>query len=101
MNVSQIPTTFNSYSVTTATPVYVDVHGSAFPMTVTAIPGASGSLSVFYSTTNGAAQNPGSANWLAWTAGTVSANTTDGLLAPVCALKFTAATSTGTVEVVS
>lgn len=101
MNVNQIPLTFSSYSVTTATPVYVDLHGSPFPMTITAIPGASGTLSVFYSTSPTAISSPGSANWIAWTAGTVSVPTSDGLLSPVFALKVTAATSTGTVEVVS
>lgn len=96
--VQQVPVKFKSYTVTTAAPVYEDVQGFPFPLTITAVPGA-GSLSVAYSTTPNAASNPGAATWINWPAGTVTAATSDALVAPVAALRFTAATAVGVVEV--
>lgn len=97
--VQQVPVKFKSYTVTTATPVYEDVQGFPFPLTITAVPQGGGSISVFYSTTPSAAGTPGTATWIAWPSGTVTATTSDALLSPVAGLKFVAATATGTVEV--
>lgn len=97
--VQQVPVKFKSYTVTTATPVYEDTQGFPFPLTVTAIPGGGGTMAVAYSTTPNAAGNPGSATWIDWPSGAVAANTSDSLLSPVAALRFTAATASGTVEV--
>lgn len=96
--VQVVPVKFKSYTVTTATPVYEDVQGFPFPLTVTAIPQGGGSITVSYSTTPNAAGNPGSATWIAWPGGTVTSTTSDALLSPVSALKFVAATAAGTVE---
>lgn len=97
--VQQVPVRFKSYSVTTATPVYEDVQGFPFPLTITAIPAGGGTISVYYSTTPNAAGQPGSATWIAWPGGTVSTTTSDALMSPVAGLKFVAATANGTVEV--
>lgn len=97
--VQQVPVKFKSFSVLTFAASVEDTQSYPFPMTVTAIPGASGTILVEYSTTPNAAGNAGAANWTAWPSGTVSAKTVDTLIAPVAALRFTATTATATVEV--
>ena len=89
-----------SYPVTTASPTYIDMLPFGIPSTVTAVPGASGSLAIATSTTPGAAGNPGAATWVNWTPGTVSAATTQTLTSPVTALRATATTAAGAVEIV-
>ena len=59
--------------------------------TVAAIPGATGTLLVEY-------QVAPDGTWFAWPAGTVSTNTVYLLTGPVYALKFTATTDDGVVE---
>ena len=94
--VSVVPTKNRSTTVTVAaSPVYIEMLSMPFPCTVTAVPGASGTLAVSYSTT------PGGATWVAWTSGTVSATTSNTLISPIVALRVTAATSTGTLEISS
>lgn len=84
-------------TVTTATPVVLTSSGSnsgAFdiPCTVAAIPGGGGSLLVEY-------QVVPSGSWTAWPASTVTTKTTYVLNGPIYALRFTATTATGTVEI--
>lgn len=89
-----------SYVVATAAPVYIDLGGFGTPTTVTAIPGAGGSLAIAYSTTPGAASLGAAAIWQNWPAGSVAAAASDSLVSPVTALRATAGTAAGTVEVV-
>ncbi len=63
-----------------------------YPLTVTAVPGAGGTLLVEY-------QIAADGVWQAWPGGTVSTTTTYLLTGPVRALKFTATTQAGVVEV--
>lgn len=62
------------------------------PLTVAAIPGALGTLLVEY-------QIAESGTWLEWPAGDVATATIYVLTAPVHALRFTATTDDGTVEI--
>lgn len=94
MYVQNVPVKFQSGTVTVGTPVVLDVKGFPFPLTVTVIP--TGSVLVEYSTTPTA---PTTAVWQAWPAGTVSATTSDALISPVAALRFTATTASATYEV--
>ena len=68
--------------------------------TISAIPGAGGTLSLQYSTTPTAMSSPGTANWFPWPAGMVNSNTMDSLLSPVVAIQATAGVAAGVVEVV-
>lgn len=89
-----------SYAVATAAPTYIDMLPFGIPSTVTAIPGASGSIAIAASTTPGAAGNPGAATWINWTPGTVTAATSQTLVSPVTAIRATATTAAGSVEIV-
>lgn len=89
-----------SYAVTTAAPKYIDMLPFGIPSTVTAVPGATGSLAIATSTTPRAAGDPGAATWVNWTAGTVTAATSQTLNSPVTAIRVTATTADGVVEVV-
>ena len=62
------------------------------PITVSAIPGAGGTLLVEY-------QLVESGSWTDWPGGTVAVKTVYILTGPVYALRFTAATQDGTVEI--
>jgi hypothetical protein len=84
-----------SLTVTTATPIIESSGGEwmmNIPMTVAAVPGAGGTLAVEY-------QIVADGSWTAWPDGTVSAKTISVLNGPVYALRFTAATANGTVEI--
>jgi hypothetical protein len=96
--VQQVPVKFKSNTVVVGTPVYVDVQSYPFPLTVTAIPGGGGTLAVAYSTTPNAAGTTGTATWIDWPSGAVAATTSDSLLSPVSALRFTATTADGVAE---
>lgn len=93
-----VPVKFKTYSVTTATSVKEDTQSFPYPLTLTAIPGASGTILVEYSTTpySAAATSP---TWIAWPSGAVSVTTSDTLMSPVSGLRFTATTATATVEI--
>lgn len=81
-------------TVTAATPVVRSSGGDWMmnvPMTVAAIPGEGGTLKVDY-------QVVVDGVWTTWPSGTVSEKTISVLNGPVYALRFTAAVSTGTVE---
>lgn len=82
-------------SVTTAAPVVVTDAGTGYrfvvPLTVAAIPGGGGTLTVAYQV------SPGN-NWTDWPDGTVTEKTVSVLAGPVYALRFTATGATGVVE---
>lgn len=100
--ISAVPTKNRSTSVTVAaSPVYIEMVSMPFPCTVTAVPGASGTLAVSYSTTPTAVSASAGATWVAWTSGTVSVTTSNTLISPIVALRVVAATSTGTLELSS
>ena len=82
-----------------ASPIYVDATMLRIPATVTAIPGAGGTLVVAYSTTPTAVTTPAGATWVTWPSGTVSATTSNTLFSPIVALRVNAATSTGVLEI--
>ena len=63
-----------------------------YPLTVSAIPGAGGTLLVEYQLVQNGA-------WTDWPGGIVAAKTIYVLNGPVYALRFTAAVSTGVVEI--
>ena len=84
-----------SLTVTVGTPVIEDSGGDwamNYPMTVVAIPGSSGTLTIEY-------QIIADGSWTAWPSGTVSAKTVSILDGPVYALRFTAYHVDGTVEI--
>jgi hypothetical protein len=100
MHVTQVPARSDSWTVVVGTPKVLDPLRFGFPATITAVPGASGSLLVEYSTTPGAAGNPGAASWANWPSATVSARTSNTLTGPVTGLRATATTANGVLEVV-
>lgn len=63
-----------------------------YPLTVSAIPGAGGTLLIEYQLVSGG-------TWTEWPGGTVAVKTIYVLAGPVYALRFTAVVSTGTVEI--
>lgn len=63
-----------------------------YPLTISAIPGAGGTLLVEY-------QLVKDGSWTEWPGGTVAVKTIYLLSGPVYALRFTAAVSTGVVEI--
>ena len=84
-----------SLTVTTATPVIESSGGDwamNYPMTVIAIPGTDGTLTVEY-------QAVADGSWTAWPSGTVSVKTVSILDGPVYALRFRAYNANGTVEI--
>jgi hypothetical protein len=88
-------------AVAVGSPSVIPVLGLPLPITVHAVPGPGGTLAVEYSCTDSAVANPGAANWSAWPAGTVSASASDSIVSPVVAIRVTAATAAGSVEVVA
>lgn len=84
---TQLMTVGTAAAVTVSTETF---EGSA-PVTVAAVPGSGGTLLVEY-------QLAPNGTWHDWPAGTVSAATVYLLTGPVSALKFTAATQPGVVE---
>lgn len=95
-----MPRRSRSYTVVVGTPVVVDMLPFDFECTVTACPAATGSMLVEYSTTPRAAGNPAAANWMNWPAGSVTANTSDTVDSPITAVRATATTVNGTLEIV-
>lgn len=95
------PVRARSYTIVVGTPLIIDMMAHSFPTTVYAIPGGGGSLAVESTGTPSARSDPGSANWIAWPSGTVTAITSDTLKSPVLALRITATTANGIVEIVS
>lgn len=87
----------------TGTPVVVDLSKNAAPYSVTLIPGSGNTSKVEYSVSPNAGTSPGSANWISWPSGTVSAITNDVYAGKLTALRFTrvSGSSTDTYEVMS
>ncbi|HWO99178.1 MAG TPA: hypothetical protein VNL74_00920 [Methylococcus sp.] len=70
-------------------PVVINLEAVDPPLTITLIPGAGNTSRCEYSTTPGAAGDPGTAAWIAWPGDVVSTPTTDVVVGPVSALRFT------------
>jgi len=99
MYIQQVPVKFKTLTAPVGSYTYLDTMSYPYPISVSAIVGSGGSVTVQYSTTPQAAVLQGTANWFTWPSGTVTANTNDYVKSPVSALRFTAATTAGTVEV--
>lgn len=82
-------------SITVGTSAAVTISSETFdgsaPVTVAAIPGSGGTLAVAYQLADGG-------TWHNWPAGAVASTTVYLLTGPVYALKFTATTQPGAVE---
>lgn len=76
----------------TATPVIVKTRNLTFPLTVTVVPGAAGTSKVEFTTSTEAEVDAATAVWQTWPSGTVAATTSDSLVSPVTALRFTRVT---------
>jgi hypothetical protein len=98
--VTNYPARYRNYTAVAGTPEYVDMRGFGIPSTITVAPGASGSVIVATSTTPSATDNPGTATWVDWTPGTVTAATTQSLCSPVAAIRVTATTAAAALEIV-
>lgn len=88
-------------AVPVGSPRVIGVFGMRLPITVRGEPGASGSLVVEYSCTDTALSSPGTASWSNWPSGTITAASTDSIVSPVVAIRVTATTAAGSVEVVT
>lgn len=100
MHISQAASRSEAFTVVVGTPKVIDGLRFTFPTSVTAVPGATGSLLVEYSTTPKAAGDPAGSSWADWPSGTVAVRTTHVLEAPVTGLRVTATTANGVLEVV-
>jgi hypothetical protein len=84
------------FTVTTAEPVVTTNGGEGYrlivPLTVAAVPGATGTMLVEFQVVSGG-------EWYEWPDSVVSAKTVGKLNSAVYALRFTADTADGTVEV--
>lgn len=82
------------HSVAVGSPVTIgpETLPLASPCSVAAIPGSSGTMLVEYQIAPGG-------TWFSWPGGAVSANTVYLLTGPVYAMRFTAATTAGVVEI--
>lgn len=87
VTVAASPVVYTSGGVDTAHPDTV-----GYPITISAIPGAGGTLLVEYQLVQDGA-------WTDWPGGTVAAKTIYMLTGPAYALRFTAVTQTGIVEI--
>lgn len=97
--VQQVPIKFLTIPVTAGTPVYLDSQGFPFPISVTTLPGSGGTMTVYYSTTPGAAGKLEAATWQEWPLGAQTGPKTDGILSPCAGFKFVATTVSGSIEV--
>lgn len=62
-------------------------------VSVAVVPGASGSAEVYYTASPGAAIDGNTANWFAWTPGSVGSATLDTRKGPISGVKIVAATA--------
>lgn len=97
--VQQVPCKFKSYTVLAGTTVYEDTQSFPFPLTIRAIPVPGGTVTVDTSVTPNGAGLGASANWEAWPDGAVTSMTSNIIVSPVSAIRFTAATQNAVVEV--
>lgn len=103
-NVSSPPVLSRAYPIPTGAPTVIQMGSVPIPASIAAIVGAGGSLFIEYTLTPIASLPafPTGANWTPWdlgTAGTVSTNTFSTLASPVVALRVTATTAAGVVEI--
>lgn len=89
-----------SYTVPVGTPRVVDMAPFGHESTITARPGGGGTLQIEYSTTPRAAGDAAAAAWQNWPLGTVAAIISDSLISPITAVRATAATADGILEIV-
>jgi hypothetical protein len=66
----------------------VSMVGYGVPATITVIPGSGCTVKAQTSTSSSAAVTAGTATWVDWDTGAVTANTSAALVSPVTALKF-------------
>lgn len=76
----------------------VVVMGSS-PVTVTAIPGGGGTMTIYATTSPRSAIDAGTANWVAWPAGAVAVATQNTAFGVVTGIKCTAAVAPGSCEI--
>mgnify|MGYP003528918618 CR=1 FL=1 len=87
------------YPLSVGVPFVIDVMSYSCPITVTIAPDSSGSVVVETSTTPYAAGQSGAATWVERPGGAVTVATTDAVMAPISALRFTASVVGGYVEI--
>jgi len=83
---------------TTSDPLPIEQ--SPRPITVTALPGASGTALVQFTTSPKSAIDAGTAKWIDWSPGSVGANTSSSFTTPITGLRFSATTADATFEVI-
>jgi hypothetical protein len=95
--VANVPVRSKRFAVPVGAPLILDMRAYPYPLTVTAIPGAGGTINIEVSTYP---NNPAdtSATWEPWPSGSVTARTSDVLTAPVAWLRATVTTAAGAVE---
>lgn len=89
----------STLSITPGDPVVLILPPVARQASVAAFPGGGGSLLVEYSLSSEAAVVGGTGRWLPWPSGTVTTGTADTLISQAMALRITATTAAGVVEV--
>lgn len=94
------PSRAREYAVSVGSPQVIGMLPYGYPATVTAVPGAGGTLLVEYSTSLRAEGDPAGSAWQDWPPGTVAAVTSSRLESPVTALRVTALVAAGAVEIV-
>ena len=65
------------------------------------IPGSGGTLDIEFSTSPYANLEAGTATWEDWASGVITIRTTDSLVGPITAIRATAATEAGVLEIVA
>ncbi len=92
--------TFKTVSVSSAKPVIVSCKDQqiVFPLSIAAHPGAGGSLLVECSLHPNADVSDSPAVWFPWIDGVVTTDTLGSLASPVAAIRLTAETVDGSVE---
>jgi len=94
LQIHPLPTGKEQITVTAIPNKELDINGK--PITS----GSSGTANVQHTTSPDAAVEAGNAIWINWAEGAVSSDTTDRLLGPITALRFTATTQNAIFEVV-
>ncbi len=79
------------------------IPGWVSDLTATAIPGGGGSATVYHTTdeSNSVEDDPGSANWVAWDEGSVSAITSQAAMGQITAVRIAAVAADATLQVVA
>ena len=75
--------------------------GSQFgSQTFCGIPGSGGTLDIEFSTSPFENLEAGTATWEDWASGVITTRTTDSLVGPITAIRATAATNSGVLEII-